>query len=196
MKDSKLKVIDFKTTKEPIKVLGNLSYNSNKCVEENFFVKIQKMITKLNLMAFKRSHDIREVFIGESFGYITASLCSFHVDCSRICCQDCSKEPFCFSMEKQERQNKKSSYVSNSKKEGINFANFCTVIKALHLAWIGRLLSTSDDKWKAIPQLLLSKTWKPIVSPQMQLSYKTLENGPSSILSRTSSLFSRSQERN
>ena len=50
MKDSRLKVLDFKTTKEPIKVLGiNLSYNSNKCVEENFFVKIKKMKTKLNL---------------------------------------------------------------------------------------------------------------------------------------------------
>ena len=35
MKDSKLKVLDFKTTKEPIKVLGiNLSYNSNKCIEK------------------------------------------------------------------------------------------------------------------------------------------------------------------
>ena len=50
MKDSRLKVLDFKTTKEPIKVLGiNLSYNSNKCVEENFFVKIKKMKTKFNL---------------------------------------------------------------------------------------------------------------------------------------------------
>ena len=36
-------------------------------------------------------------------------------------------------------------------KGGINFANFSTIIKALRLAWIGRLLSTSDDKWKAIP---------------------------------------------
>ena len=50
MKDRRLKVLDFKTTKEPIKVLGiNLSYNSNKCVEEKFFVKIKKMKTKLNL---------------------------------------------------------------------------------------------------------------------------------------------------
>ena len=50
MKDCRLKVLDFKTTKEPIKILGiNLSYNSNKCIEENFFVKIKKMKTKLNL---------------------------------------------------------------------------------------------------------------------------------------------------
>ena len=50
MKDSKLKVLDFKTTKELIKVLGiYLSYNSGKFIEENFFVKIEKMKTKLNL---------------------------------------------------------------------------------------------------------------------------------------------------
>jgi len=50
MKDSKLKVLDFKTIKEPIKVLGiNLSYDTNKCIEENFYAKIKKMKTKLNL---------------------------------------------------------------------------------------------------------------------------------------------------
>ncbi|KAL9968018.1 hypothetical protein ACROYT_G026343 [Oculina patagonica] len=50
MKDSNLKVLDFKTTKEPIKVLGiHLSYNKNKCTEENFYVKMNKMKTKLNL---------------------------------------------------------------------------------------------------------------------------------------------------
>ena len=53
MKDSKLKVLDFKTTKEPIKVLGiNLSYDTNKCIEENFYAKIKKMKTKLNLLVY------------------------------------------------------------------------------------------------------------------------------------------------
>jgi len=37
------------------------------------------------------------------------------------------------------------------KNGGINFVNFCTVVKAFRLAWTGRLLSASDDKWKAIP---------------------------------------------
>ena len=37
MKDSNLKVLDFTTAKEPIKVLGvHLSYNTYKCTEENF----------------------------------------------------------------------------------------------------------------------------------------------------------------
>ena len=50
MKDSNLKVLDFRTTEEPIKVLGvYLSYNTYKCTEENFHAKIKKMKTKLNL---------------------------------------------------------------------------------------------------------------------------------------------------
>ena len=43
------------------------------------------------------------------------------------------------------------------KNRGINFVNFCAVVKALHLAWIGRLLSVSDDKWKAIPNYYFRK---------------------------------------
>ena len=34
---------------------------------------------------------------------------------------------------------------------GINFDNFYMVVKSLRLAWIGRLLGKSDDKWKVIP---------------------------------------------
>lgn len=49
-KDSSQKILDFKATKEPIKILGvHLSYNTNKCIEENFFAKVNKMKTKLNL---------------------------------------------------------------------------------------------------------------------------------------------------
>ena len=86
-------------------------------------------------MALKRSHDIRQVVNGESFGYITASLCSFYVDCFRIGSQDCSREPFRLSVKKQERQNKKGSYVSNSKKRGINFVYFARLLKPY--AWLG-----------------------------------------------------------
>ena len=36
-------------------------------------------------------------------------------------------------------------------KGGINFVNFYMVVKSLPLAWIGRLLGESDDKWKTFP---------------------------------------------
>ena len=50
MKHSRSKILEFKGTKDPIKVLGTvLSYNQNKNVEENFMNRIRKMKTKLNL---------------------------------------------------------------------------------------------------------------------------------------------------
>ena len=128
-------------------------------------------------MALKRSHDVRRVFTGESFGYITASLRSFHVDCFRIGSQDCLREPFRLFMEKQERQNKKGSYVSDSKKSGINFVYFCSVIKALRLAWIGRLLSTSDDKWKAIPNYYFRKHGSLLFLLKCNYDIKLLKTG-------------------
>ena len=34
---------------------------------------------------------------------------------------------------------------------GLDFVNFSVVVKSLRLAWISRLLSSSTDSWKAIP---------------------------------------------
>ena len=34
---------------------------------------------------------------------------------------------------------------------GLNFIDFEIMVKSLRLAWIARLISNSDDNWKAIP---------------------------------------------
>ena len=50
MKYNTCKILEFKSTREPIKVLGPfLSYNQDKNIEENFLSRIRKMKTKLNL---------------------------------------------------------------------------------------------------------------------------------------------------
>lgn len=50
MKHGRSKILQFKSTKDPIKVLGTfLSYNQNENVEQNFVYTIRKMKTKLNL---------------------------------------------------------------------------------------------------------------------------------------------------
>ena len=40
---------------------------------------------------------------------------------------------------------------------GINFINFATMLKSLRLAWISRILSDTDDLWKAIPNYFISE---------------------------------------
>ena len=63
------------------------------------------------------------------------------------------------------------SFLWNSKKDklqrlvmqqplangGINFINFATMVKSLRLTWISRILSDTDDLWKAIPNYFLSE---------------------------------------
>ena len=52
------KILFFKSTKDPIKILGIfLSYNQNKNVEENFLNRIRKIKTKLNLW-LSRDHTL------------------------------------------------------------------------------------------------------------------------------------------
>ena len=40
---------------------------------------------------------------------------------------------------------------------GLNFINFRVMVKSLRLAWISRLLSNSNDNWKAIPNFYFEK---------------------------------------
>ena len=50
MKHNTSKILEFKSTREPIKVLGIfLGYNQDKNIAENFLNRIRKMKTKLNL---------------------------------------------------------------------------------------------------------------------------------------------------
>ena len=51
MKHRRSKILEFKSMKPPVKILGTLlSYNQNRKVEENFVNRITKMKTKLNLL--------------------------------------------------------------------------------------------------------------------------------------------------
>ena len=50
MKHNISKILEFKSTREPVKVLGIfLGYNQDKIIAENFLNRIRKMKTKLNL---------------------------------------------------------------------------------------------------------------------------------------------------
>ena len=50
MKISNSRILEFKITKDPVKVLGAfLSYNQDKNIEENIIKRIRKMKVKLNL---------------------------------------------------------------------------------------------------------------------------------------------------
>ena len=178
MKDSKLNVLDFKTTKEPIKVLGiNLSYNTNKCIEENFYGKIKKMKTKLNLWLSRDLTIYGKSLLAKALGISQLVYAASMLTVPESVVKTVQENLFAFLWKNRKDKIKRVVMYQTVEKGGINFANFCTIIKALRLAWIGRLLSTSDDKWKAIPNYYFRKNGSLLFLLKCNYDIKLLKTG-------------------
>ena len=48
---------------------------------------------------------------------------------------------------------------------GLNFINFEIMVKSLRLVWVGRLISNSDDNWKAISNFYFDTGGLPFLLP-------------------------------
>ena len=46
---------------------------------------------------------------------------------------------------------KRSVIYQSLSSGGLNFPNFCTVVKSLRLSWLGRFLNRTNESWQAIP---------------------------------------------
>ena len=64
--------------------------------------------------------------------------------------------PFCGEIKRTEL-NKRQALYQPLAKGGLSFPCFTTAVKALRLSWTGRILSDSNDNWKAIPNHYLEK---------------------------------------
>ena len=178
MKDSKLKVLDFKTTKEPIKALGvNLSYNTNKCIEENFHAKIKKMKTRLNLWLSRDLTIYGKSLLAKALGISQLVYAASMLTVPESVVKTVQENLFAFLWKNRKDKIKRVVMYQTVKKGGINFVNFRTVIKALRVAWIGRLLSTSDDKWKAIPNYYFRKHGSLLFLLKCNYDIKLLKTG-------------------
>ena len=83
-KNNKTKPLGFQPYQEPIKSLGvKLSYNQDRNNNLNFFVKIHKMDTKLNMWQTRDLTLYGWTMLVKSLGiYIQDSLCGLHAQCS------------------------------------------------------------------------------------------------------------------
>lgn len=152
MKDSNLKVLDFKTTKEPIKVLGvHLSYNKSKCTEKNFYDKINKMKTKLNLWLSRDLTIYGKSLLVKALGISQLVYAASMLTVPESVIKTVQENLFAFLWKNRKDKIKRMVMYQPVAEGGINFVNFYMVVKSLRLAWIGRLLGESDDKWKVIP---------------------------------------------
>ena len=134
-----------------------MSYNADKNKDANFFSKVRKMKTKLNLW---QTRDL--MLFGKSVLAKTPGASQLVYTASLITVPDAvtrAAQSLLFSilwkyMKDKIKRNVVCQPLENG---GLNFINFDIIVKSLRLAWIARLISNSDDNWKAIPNFFFDK---------------------------------------
>ena len=141
-KNNETKPLGFESYKEPIKSLGiNLSYKHENNDNLNFFIKIYKMDTKLNIW---QTRDL--TLFGRTMLVKTLGLSKLVYAASML------RVPEMVIKRVQEKITKFLSVIYQSLSSGgLNFPNFRTVVKSLRLSWLGRFLNHTNESWQAIP---------------------------------------------
>ena len=157
IKHSRSKILEFKSTKDPIKVLGTfLSYNQNKNVEENFMNRIRKMKTKLNLWLSRDLTLYGKSLLAKTLGVSQLIYAASMLSVLTSVMKNVQTELFNFLWKNKKDKIKRLVMYQPLVEGGVNIVNFPAVVKSLRLAWISRFLSKSQDSWKAIPNHYLS----------------------------------------
>ena len=152
MKHSNSNILEFKSTKNPIKVLGTfLSYNQNKNIEENFLSRIRKMKIKLNLWLSRDLTLYGRSLLAKTLGVSQLVYAASMLTVPSLVIKNVQTELFSFLRKNKKDKIKRTVMYQPLSEGGLNFVNFSAVVKSLPLAWISRLLSSTTDSWKAIP---------------------------------------------
>ena len=157
-KQKNIKTLEFSVTKDPIKILETyLSHNPDKNINANFYNKIRKMSTKLNLWWAREltlyGKSLLAKMLGASQLIYTASM---------ICVPDTvinnvQGHLFSFLWKNRKDRIKRKVMYQPLSEGGINFINFQMMVNSLCLASIQRLLTNFYDVWKAIPNYFFNK---------------------------------------
>ena len=131
-----------------------------------FFVQIRKMKTKLNLWQTRdltlNGKSLLAKTLGSSQLIYTASMISM----PDTVINTVQSHLFSFLWKNKKNKIKRNVAFQPLSEGGLNFINFRAMVKSLRLDWISRLLSNSNDNWKAIPSCYL-KIWGPTFSSKM-----------------------------
>lgn len=157
MKHNTSKILEFKSTREPIKILGTfISYNQDKNIEENFLSKIRKMKTKLNLWLSRDLTLYGKSLLAKSLGVSQLVYAASLLSVPNAVIKIVQTQLFSFLWKNKKDKIKRAVVYQLPAQGGLNFINFATMVKSLRLAWISRLLGDTDDLWKVIPNYYLS----------------------------------------
>ena len=157
MKHNTGKILEFKSTREPVKVLGIfLSYNQDKNIEENFLKRIRKMKTKLNLWLSRDLTLYGKSLLAKTLGVSQLVYAASLLSVPNVVIKIVQTQLFSFLWKNKKDKIKRAVIYQPLVEGGLNFINFDTMVKSLRLAWISRLLGDTDDSWKVIPNFYFS----------------------------------------
>ena len=160
MKHNTSKILEFKSTREPVKVLGIfIGYNQDKIIEENFLNRIRKMKTRLNLWLSRDLTLYGKSLLARTLGVSQLVYAASLLSVPNAVIKIVQTELFFFLWKNKNFKDKiKRAVTYQSLADGgLNFINFDTMVKSLRLAWLSRLLGDNDDSWKVIPNYYLSE---------------------------------------
>lgn len=140
---NKKEPLKFQCPKDPIKFLGTyLSHDAAANTTNNFYIKIRKMETKLNIW---RSRDLTlfgRTMLAKSLGLSQLIYPASMLSVPETVIQQTQSKLFVFLWKNKTDKIKRQVLFPPLSKGGLSFPCFRTVIKALRLSWISRLLKT------------------------------------------------------
>ena len=155
---NKTEPLKFQCPKDPIKFLGTyLSHDAAANNNNNFYIKIRKMETKLNIW---RSRDLTlfgRTMLAKSLGLSQLIYTASMLSVPETVIQQTQSKLFAFLWKNKRDKIKRKVLFRPLSKGGLSFPCFRTAIKALRLSWISRLLNNTRDTWTAIPNYYFDK---------------------------------------
>ena len=137
MKHTTSKTLEFKSTREPVKVLGIfIGYNQDKIIEQNFLNRIRKMKTRFNLLLSRDLTLYGKSLLAKTLGVsqlvYAASLLSVPNAVTKIV----QTELFSFLWKNKKDKIKRAVIYQPLAEGGLNFINFDTIGEILMLSMV------------------------------------------------------------
>ena len=150
--------MNFECPRQLIKFFGTyLLYNEAQNYHNNFTLKIQKIDTKLNIWLSRDLTVFGRTLLAKSLGLSQLVYIASMNTVPEGTIQQVQSKLFSFLWKNERDKIKRSVLYQPFSKGGLNFPRFSFMVKALRLSWINRLLSNSDQTWKAVPNFYFEK---------------------------------------
>ena len=150
--------LQLKWVNGPTRFLGVfLSYDKKGNDHQNFVIKIQKLQSNLDIW---RSRDLTlfgRVLIIKSLGISPLVYSASNVDVPAGLEDNVKRRLFQFLWKNKRDRIKRTGLYQDYGNGGLRMLDFETMVKALRLAWIPRILKPGFSNWKTVPDFFFRK---------------------------------------